>query len=333
MSQRIIRALAAAIAASAAGMTLPQPAYAGAQPIRIAGTQGLGINLRTAPGSDGQVIGNIPEGGSPDYFCFKHGQSVNGVDLWFWVAWEGQKGYYSGFYDTIPPEYMNDAALWQQYGIGECEKPVPNAAKLPTPAPNAAPVAAEGRKKADPESYNRFEAINWALQHAQDGQPKWGGCTWFVSQALWAGGFPQVRGEWTDDDRYPAKKGFPKSLADSWQPRAAASKQALTLWNYLQENASVSVRELDFSVNEVPDARQGDIIAYDWGQGEGVSHLTMVTSIAPGQYPEVSEWGTTVNEEVTSRYRKRGWTWRANTNEWLQSHYPHIKAYLLHFER
>jgi hypothetical protein len=138
-------------------MTLPQPAHAGAQPIRIAGTQGLDINLRTAPGSDGQVIGNIPEGASPDYFCFKHGQSVNGVDLWFWVAWEGQKGYYSGFYDTIPPEYMNDAALWQHYGIGECEKPVPSAAKI-------APVEKRERRSRDtPDSAGA--AANYGPDH------------------------------------------------------------------------------------------------------------------------------------------------------------------------
>jgi len=80
----------------------------------------------------------------------------------------------------------------------------------------------------------------------------------------------------------------------------------------------------------VPDAAQGDIIAYDWGEGEGISHLSMVTSIAPNQYPEVSEWGTT-EKGTPSSYRKRGWTWSENTGNWLQTRYPHVKAYLMHF--
>jgi hypothetical protein len=68
------------------------------------------------------------------------------------------------------------------------------------------------------------------------------------------------------------------------------------------------------------------------GKGDDhIDHLALVVNIAPGQYPEVSEWGTM---HPASSYQKRGWTYSAKDKTWLQSlkRNKGIKAWLLHFE-
>jgi hypothetical protein len=90
----------------------------------------------------------------------------------------------------------------------------------------------------------------------------------------------------------------------------------------------------------VPQAQVGDVIAYDWGEGDGISHVSLVVNIASGQYPEVAEMGqydlgvvggilNKVNP-VTSSYVKRGWTWSAVHKGWLQKGSPRMRVYLFH---
>jgi hypothetical protein len=84
----------------------------------------------------------------------------------------------------------------------------------------------------------------------------------------------------------------------------------------------------------------GDLILYDWGQGDGISHVAFVVDVASGNYPVVSEMGqfdfgllnAAINKihHVTSPYTSRGWTWSALHKVWLQKRYPKMKAYLLH---
>jgi hypothetical protein len=97
----------------------------------------------------------------------------------------------------------------------------------------------------------------------------------------------------------------------------------------------------DFRTNAVPQAEPGDLIFYNWGDGEGISHVSIVVDIASGEYPEVSEmsqWNfgfadSLLNKivHVHSPYVKRGWTWSAVKHEWLQREFPRVTAYLLHF--
>lgn len=108
---------------------------------------------------------------------------------------------------------------------------------------------------------------------------------------------------------------------------------------YLRSHFSTTLTDItaDFKSNAAPQAEPGDIILYDWGQGEGISHATFIVDLAPGDYPEVAEWGQYNQIEGISKifprsstYEKRGWTWSAVHNEWLQKEFPHVKAYLLH---
>jgi predicted RNA-binding protein with PUA-like domain len=81
-----------------------------------------------------------------------------------------------------------------------------------------------------------------------------------------------------------------------------------------------------------PKVELGDLIFYDWGKGEGVSHVTVVTKIEPSGYPDVSEWSANEDGTDPAPTNMRGFTWSAVSNKWLQEKYPHISAYLLHID-
>ncbi|MGD8373410.1 MAG: amidase domain-containing protein [Candidatus Woesebacteria bacterium] len=153
-------------------------------------------------------------------------------------------------------------------------------------------------------------------------------CTWFVSQALWAGGLHQTS-MWNS---YLSRQGAVLS-----QPGTDTARGAPNLVSYLQQRFPVTLVDLRdvFSTNVVSKARLGDIIAYDWENDGTTDHLAFIVNIAPGQYPEVSEWGTLPIQES---YKKRGWTWSDLNGAWLQEVYPRkadgtggVNARLLHF--
>lgn len=325
---------------SAASVSL---ALASSEPITITNTNGIGVGIRTEPAMAAPKIGGIPEGQSPDYHCYVHAEYVYGTTLWFNVTYGGVTGWYTSFYDDVPLSWQGD--IEGNYGIHRCGAEQQAA---PAPASPPAPTAAQ-----QPLAYDRDTAVVWALAHAQDTQPHWGGCTWYVSQALWAGGISQEEGVWTDDDRRPAignDRGVNGVLFDTWQPGTPASKQAKVLWQYLQDRfPSATITELGpdrFANNYVLEAQPGDIIAYDWGslervreggrmvirerQEEGLSHLSFVTAVTYDGYPKVSEWGT-VDGGTQSPYNLRGWTWSEMSGMWLQEKFPEVRAWLLHF--
>jgi hypothetical protein len=81
----------------------------------------------------------------------------------------------------------------------------------------------------------------------------------------------------------------------------------------------------------MPEAEIGDVIVYDW-EGDGVSdHAAIITNIAPGQYPEVSEWSA-YDGRNPAPYVRRGWTWSERSQLWLQQKFPRISAFLLHID-
>lgn len=67
--------------------------------------------------------------------------------------------------------------------------------------------------------------------------------------------------------------------------------------------------------------------------------MAFVTGMAPGDYPEVSEWGQfnffpdiwNKIDNPSSPYVQRDWTWSAMNHEWRQQEQPNMTAYLLHF--
>jgi len=178
--------------------------------------------------------------------------------------------------------------------------------------------------------YDRSAAVSWALANALDPQDHTAMCAYFVSHALWAGAFPKSS-TWTDQGSY----GLTAS-------GTSAEWQVGPFLSYLEGHYSTTITNItsDFRTNAVPGAEPGDIIIYDWGEGEGMSHMSFIVDMAPGDYPEVSEMGqfnlgplsSIINLLVPlhSSYVKRGWTWSAVHGEWLQQEFPGVQAYLLH---
>jgi hypothetical protein len=175
-------------------------------------------------------------------------------------------------------------------------------------------------------SYDRNRAVAWAIANAEDQPPASASCTWFASNVLWQGGLQQTQ-EWTSQGQLGSTiKGiFYPNL-----PGTQTAWNAPMLESYLLKSFPSTLKELDFKANTVPEAQPGDLIFYDWGEGEGVSHVSVIVNIAPGQYPEVTEWSPEFNGSLPSPYIKRGWTYSELRHNWLQVKYPNVKAYLLH---
>lgn len=63
-------------------------------------------------------IDTIPAGQAPSYVCWTQSQSVGGVDVWFYVLWDGKAGWYPSYYDNSV--YSWDARISIDYGIPRC---------------------------------------------------------------------------------------------------------------------------------------------------------------------------------------------------------------------
>nr|WP_232541741.1 amidase domain-containing protein [Nocardia bovistercoris] len=189
-------------------------------------------------------------------------------------------------------------------------------------------VGSQGTANAGP-AYDGAAAARWALGHAQDQQPDIAGCTWFASQALWAGGMPKDE-TWND-----------KTISGLMVHGVAGSRAATLadeLYRYLLFHTQTLPIPLAgphaqsgqdrFATNAVPEARLGDLIAYDWDGDDVIDHMSVVTHIGKNNYPDVSEWGT-AKDGRRSDYVYRGWTWSENDKNWLRVKNPHVIATLL----
>lgn len=192
------------------------------------------------------------------------------------------------------------------------------------------PAAAAPRDK-----YDRKAAVEFARAHALDSTDSYlfdNNCTWFVSQALWAGGLPET-GKWTsrtlDYDQIAARKHYSRFGGPS---KAAANADFLK--NYLAKVARVgTLRQLDYGQNSVPDARTGDLIFYDGdlqGADGKVDHVMMITGFSQDsnssyRYPLVSGHSVPALDQ--------GWTWSGARDEWMATDYSRrgkaLRAYLM----
>jgi putative amidase-like protein len=200
-----------------------------------------------------------------------------------------------------------------------------------------------GWSPATSSGYDGQGAANWALAHAMDRQPIHGtdrtawdeDCTFFAAQAVILGGGLQQTSPFNLTAQYsrlPAALGGATGTTATWK--------APDFINYILATYPDSTyQELSFSQNDQPEARPGDIIAYDWDGDGTIDHLAVVVDDAPGtQYPEVAEWGNLGNigwdqvleGQTQATYQTRGWTWSALSNNWIQAGLPNAHAYLLH---
>lgn len=303
------------IATTAAVSTLvlnPVPARATNKDIRIRSEEGY-VNLRPHPRREGEPIATIPHGATPNYECYARGENVNGTTLWLKVNWQGLTGYYSSYYDNIPLSDQNNMEIY--YGLYACD-------------------VVDIQNQQSPEmlflkgSYDREAAVDWALKNVQNPQPFTAACTWFVSQALWQGGLPQTPA-WSGDGFH----GF-----RNIRPGSPMSTTASMLFNYFHGMPwKFDILQLRggeepsrFATGSVPEAEPGDIIAYDWGKGEGVSHLALVVEKESNGYLKVAEWGTVNHAGDVVPYKTRGFTWSELSDDWLSADKPDMKAWLIH---
>jgi len=179
--------------------------------------------------------------------------------------------------------------------------------------------------------YNRTAAISWAISNAEAPQPFSAACTWFVSNALWAGGLPKSS-TWTNEGSYGL-------LPMNHRPGTPTANAVPLLSNYLLSAGYATKTSLDLSKSVVPQAQLGDVIVYSWDGGKSWDHMAFITHIAPGSYPDVSEWGsnnnlvTPLGGHPSSPYIWRGWTWSELTHQSLQTKtHGQVRAYLLHIK-
>lgn len=290
-------------------------------------TDGDGVWLHDNPGLHTPKEVVMPEGAEFDVRCFNPGgDPVNGNALWLTGFYDGRQGSTTDYY--VDTHWKTTQDLKDQ-GIPECGQEAQQESDDPNPQP-AAPLQGHEANPSNNDVLDRQRAVNWALANAQDQPPSNGSCTWFVSQALWQGGLRKTD-EWTSVGAYGNK--FKTALLGSELSGTYDAWNVPAFMDYMRKTYKDSTfRELNFSENAVPDAQVGDVIFYDWGKGEGISHATIITNIADGQYPEISEWSVQSDGTLPSPYAKRGWTYSELSHHWLQWKYPHIKAYLLHIE-
>jgi hypothetical protein len=291
-------------------VTSASPASAeGSWTQHVSGTGGNGLWVHSSAGlSRSTVTTLLPEGAEIVTNCLAYSDFVGTDPAWLHIT-SPVRGWVSDSY--IDTWWDRNYTLLQQ-GLPEC---------------GTEPVSDEPVMVDDTAPLNRESAIQWAHANARGSQPVgWSGCAWFVSQALWAGSLPQTD-LWNGSDRHGTLGWIPGSIA------ATAVDDFLP--NLMAMYPTTDVVQLDgdrFRSNAVPEAEVGDVIAYDW-EGDGdPDHVSIVTSIADGDYPNIAEWGTNEPGHLSSSYEERGWTWFETRHEWLQVEYPNMTATLYHFQ-
>jgi uncharacterized protein YraI len=266
-------------------------------------TSGVNLTVRSGPGPSYNEIGKLAPGTVVSFGCYEQGAAETGPygteTIWDHLDSGGfvsDAWIYTGSNSTVVPE---------------CSTPtIPNS------------------------QYNRSAAVAWALANANDPQAFPAECTWFVSNALWQGGFAQTDA-WTSS-------GSHGTWPVTYRPGTADAWAVSNFKDYFLSHYSATWTLLgNMSVNAVPSAEPGDIIVYSWDGGKTLDHMAFVVSIASGQYPVVSEWGTPDWTPLTyvyyaahhprEGYQYRGWTWSQKNNEYLQiEKNGQARAYLLH---
>lgn len=156
-------------------------------------------------------------------------------------------------------------------------------------------------------------------------------CTNFVSQAVNYGGYPfrqfASNGDsdlawWIEDS---GRNSF--TWSDSWAVSAGYYNFLVAddPGGYTQGTAPGSSNN-DFTPDSVV---TGDVLFYDWGQGEGISHAAIQVGIGtdPNMYPNQVWYGNYVDEHTNNRYHAF-WSLLPYNSEWATTtiYFMHISA-------
>lgn len=249
------------------------------------------VQERFGPGANYPAYGSIAGKAKLTIGCWTYGSSVTGPygESTIWYRHEGG-----------PRGWLPDAYLWT--GSND-------------------PVTAKCRGFTDPDDnhYSPEKAVAWAKAHANDANRFDQDCTWFVSQALWAGGLPKSD-DWTDLSTDLSR--IPKNLKKYGFPGVTpAARLADDLWLYLIQKGHAEMTLTKWDSDTVKEADLGDIIAYDYDGNGTIEHLAIVTGIAADGEPNVTQHSPA---EVDTY-----WSWVKSKDKWLREVRPDAKVYLL----
>ena len=143
-------------------------------------------------------------------------------------------------------------------------------------------------------SYDREAARAYAVKYACNGNescrnPSYDNfgatdCTNFVSQAMRAGGIPFKRTGAAEDQWWWDGKG---TLFDTNRSRSWSSVSAMRTYLLNTDRARVTNPDMEAYYNY---SQVGDLYTYDWGEGEGWSHLSMATG--SGAFAKYGDYGS-----------------------------------------
>ena len=285
----------------------------------------IAINVRTGPGTEYETTSSIPSGTDVQIGCWAEGSPATGpygeTRIWYTLAEDSTK-------------YVSDAFLWTGSPLGvtqHCGKSVSTRQKTTTVSDNPEEDNLLDRITTDPLSvifenipYDRNASIKWARDHVYDEERYEEDCTWFVSQALWAGGVPKTS-EWTDESWNPLALAYrdPRNENYSYPAPTRPATHADYFKNYMLDKGLATIAEIQWSDNTAGGARLGDVIGYDWNNDGRLDHLALVTDINEQGYPFVTEH----TPGGTDRY----WSWSPSKNDWYEAVNPSTRAYLLSF--
>lgn len=274
----------------------------------------IGIYPRSGPSMDSARFGTpaLSDGTPISVRCEQEGQTVSST--------AGTSPIWERLSDGswLPNVFVFTGADSWSPGVPRCDAPPP------APAPGAG-------QQPPRQTYDRGAAVSWALQHVQDAERYHDSdCTWFVSQALWAGGLPRT-GDWTDS----SFDLFKLARKVDWPGPTKAAAQANAFKDTIVREGFATITEVAWSDNTAGGAQPGDVIAYDWNKGPNnrdkgsdglVDHLAIVTSVNEHGYPSVSQH--------TSPRTNRYWSWDpAGDGSWIEYSYPTARVYLIHVTR
>ena len=180
--------------------------------------------------------------------------------------------------------------------------------------------------------YYREQATDWALANAEDVQPSGDACTWFVSQALWAGGFPKSS-TWTDAGSHWLSHVPPRKVsgtATAW----TVGLLEVYLVNHFKPTIHLDfLGKLSTAPGALPRAVPGDIIIYSWHGNSTMDHMAFVVPTKQGQTAtQVAAWTETRPGASSQPWSQRAWNWSAKDHEPITTEYPSVTAWLLHID-
>ena len=248
----------------------------------VSAASGINLTVRSGPGVEYKAVRYYARGTVVSFSCYLQGNAVTG-------PWGTET-----IWDRLDSGgYVADAWIYTKSN----GPVVPQCSTAPGPASGS-----PGQ-----ENYNRGAAESWAWAHLNSAPKFTDDCTWYVSQALWAGGLPQSS-LWTG-------KSYDWSLQASRAMYPGPTKDAADandLVNYLVSNGLASRVAISWSDNTASGAMPGDIIAYHWNTGEAsnqVDHLAFVYNLNAQGYPDVVQH---------SKAEYRYWSWDPSKNGWIQ---------------